>query len=48
MTSRTKLENLTVRFEPETREGKRPLAYLVRQALRAGVARRERQEGAAA
>jgi predicted transcriptional regulator len=56
MTSRTKLENLTVRLEPETREAlervaereERPLAYLVRRALRTEAARRERQEGAAA
>jgi predicted transcriptional regulator len=56
MTSRTKLENLTVRLEPETREAlerlaereERPLAYLARRALRAEAARRERQDGAAA
>jgi hypothetical protein len=51
-----KLENLTIRLEPETREAlerlavreDRPLTYLIRRVLRAEAAQREPAEGRAA
>jgi predicted transcriptional regulator len=51
-----KLENLTIRLEPETREAlerqaareDRPLAYLIRRMLRAEAAQRELVDGRAA
>jgi predicted transcriptional regulator len=51
-----KLQSVSVRLESELRERleelaraeDRPMSYLIRRALRAEAARRERQEGAAA
>jgi predicted transcriptional regulator len=56
MTTKSKLENLTIRLEAETREAferlaereDRPLAYLIRRALRAEAAKREAQGSAVA
>jgi predicted DNA-binding protein len=54
--SNTKLENLTIRLDPDTREAlerlaareDRPLAYLIRRMLRAETVQRMTAEGRAA